>query len=150
MQVRIQQQDGTFFDASPNLEDMVFLSSFANTVPFVQQLSWKLQAKNAVTDPLSAIKGFLYESPDTPALTTTNALTGRTVHAPLKLSIVRQILEEAYSAHLEDYKACDCPTPYSKSYRKVLRNASYNWLGFMWMPGVGHHPREVLRFMYSS
>ena len=142
----IQQPDGSFIEGYQELESIKFLSSFAKTVPMIQEMSFKCQAWNAVEDPLHAIQRFLYAS-------TTNALICEAKRVPMKLSTVRKAIEGAYLAHIEDYAASDFPTPYSLRMRKELRSASYNWLGFMWVPrvgGVGPNPFlvQLKGFMY--
>ena len=108
---RIQQPDGSFIEGYQELESIKFLSSFAKTVPMIQEMSFKCQAWNAVEDPLHAIQRFLYAS-------TTNALICEAKRVPMKLSTVRKAIEGAYLAHIEDYAASDFPTPYSRRMKK--------------------------------
>ena len=150
VRLRTWLPDGTVIDDPLTNQHIRLLSSFEDTISWFPQQSFKRQARNAVDDPLRAIQGFLYACHDRPAVSTTNALSGRTVHAPMELIIVLQALERAYLAHIEDYEAMNCPTPWSMPMRKLLRNVSYNWLGFMWQPGLGHGPFQVTSFMYSS
>ena len=160
--IREMLPDGTFKYDLVAKKDISLLSPFAETVPMIQELPFKRQASNAVDEPLRAIQVFLYGPVDTPSITTTYALSGRTVHAPIELCMALKVLERAYLAHIEDYEASDCPSPYSLSMVKVRRSASYNWLGFIWIPahwipahskfrrGKRVSPFEVRPFMYSQ
>ena len=142
---RIHQPDGSFIEGPQPSGSIIYLRSFAETVPMIQEMSFKCQARNAVKEPMEAIQGFLYASRDP---------TSIDADAPMKLSLVRKFLMEgAYLAHIKDTTASDYPTPWSRRQREELRSASYNWLGFMWMrrgeDGEGPSPFEVKAFMYS-
>ena len=144
------QPDGTVVQSTLDFQNVVLLSSFEETIRMMQDMSLKWASKNAVDDPLRTVQGFLYSDNDAPAISITNSISGRTVHASIKLTILLKVMERAYLAHIEDYGASDCPLAYSLPMMKVLRNVSYNWLGFMWQPRLGHSPLQVKRFMYSS
>ena len=144
------QPDGTVVHRTLDFQNVVILSSFEETIRMMQDMSLKWASRNAVDDPLRTVQGFLYSDNDAPAISITNSISGRTVHAPIKLTILLKVVERAYLRHIEDYGASDCPLAYSLPMMKVLRNVSYNWLGFMWQPRFGHSPLQVKRFMYSS
>ena len=144
------QPDGTVVQSTLDFQNVVILSSFEETIRMMQDMSLKWASRNAVDDPLRTVQGFLYSDNDAPAISITNSISGRTVHAPIKLTILLKVVERAYLRHIEDYGASDCPLAYSLPMMKVLRNVSYNWLGFMWQPRFGHSPLQVKRFMYSS
>ena len=144
------QPDGTAVQSNLDIQNVTLLSSFEETIPMMQDMSFKWASKNAVDDPLRTVQGFLYSDNDAPAISITNSISGRTVHAPIKLTILLKVVERAYLRHIEDYSASDCPLAYSLPMMKVLRHVSYNWLGFMWQPRLGHSPLQVKRFMYSS
>ena len=105
-------------------------------------------ARNAVSEPADLIAHCLGLS-CTPS-TSRNATTGAVDHAPLLMSVVVKKMEEAYADHLMDYAACDCPAVYNFQFMSDLRNASYNWLGFLWQPGLGQNAHQIKIHMYSS
>ena len=144
------QPDGTAVQSNLDIQNVALLSSFEETIPMMQDMSFKWVWKNAVDDPLRAVQGFLYSDNDAPAISITNSISGRTVHASIKLTILQKVMERAYLAHIEDCGASDCPLAYSLPMMKLLRHVSYNWLGFMWQPGLGHSPLLVKRFVCSS
>ena len=144
------QPDGTVVQSTSDFKNVVLLSSFEETIRMMQDMSLKWASRNAVDDPLRTVQGFLYSDNDAPAISITNSISGRTVHASIKLTILQKVTERAYLAHIEDCGASDCPLAYSLPMMKLLRHVSYNWLGFMWQPRLGHSPLQVKRFMYSS
>ena len=80
-------------------------------------------------------------------MTVKNAISGNIQHASMRLKLVKQKLEQAYVAHIEDSRVCDIPTPFN---RTLMRHTCYNWLGFMWHPGLGQKWAQVKPFMYCS
>jgi hypothetical protein len=146
--VRVLLNDGGHIDSFVPHGNVVFIESFGESIGLVQSLSASNRARNAVLQPAVLIARFLGLT-CTP-ITSRNAATGVVDHAPLHMTVVVKKMEEAYAAHLIDYAACDCPVVYNLQFMSVLRDASYNWLGFIWQPGFGQNAHQIKIYMYSS
>lgn len=140
--------DGGMVETCANIDDVVLLSSFEETISVVQEMGVSNSARNAVYEPAELIAHFL--GLNCTPVTSRTAISAVVAHAPLPMTIIVRRMEEAYAAHLADYAACDCPAPYSFHFMTALRNTSYNWLGFMWQPGFGQNFYQIKEYMYSS
>ena len=146
--MRVMLNDGAVMNTHTQQSNVVFLSSFRESIGMVQSMGASNSALNAVKEPAELIAHIL--GLGGAPIRTRNAISGAVDHAPLPMSIVVRKMEEAYAAHLSDYAACDCPAVYKLQFVSALRNASYNWLGFMWQPGEGQNAHQIENPMCCS
>lgn len=144
--VKTQLPDGGVLFGMAPVEKIKLVRTFEHTIGMIYAISWAESSLNAVEEPLTLIGQYLSGDDTKPAITVKFAISGDTKHAQLALIVMKQKLELAYLAHIEDYTVCDCRVPYNWA---LLRNTSYNWLGFMWMP-FSVDPFEVRSFMYCT